>query len=103
MLEPGETHAEGAAREVLEETGIEVEIDGLAGVNEQTFVHETDCNRRFGFHFATFRATPRTIELATDPGLADEDIRAVEWFETLPASTYEREYLVRLRNRGTEP
>lgn len=99
MLETGETHAEGAAREVLEETGIAVEIDGLAGINEQTFVHGTDHDRRFEFRFATFDASPRTTELAADPGLADEDIRAVEWFETLPRNAYEREYLVRLRDR----
>jgi 8-oxo-dGTP diphosphatase len=99
LLEPGETHAEGAVREVFEETGIESEPDGLAGINEQTFVHGADHNRRFGFHFATFDVTPRTTELAADPGIEGEDIHAVEWFETLPETTYEREYLLRLRER----
>lgn len=101
MLETGETHEEGAVREIREETGIEVEIDGLGAIRGKTYVHEDD-GRQFDFRFAMFDATPRTTELATDPGLDGEDIRAVEWFESLPESTYESDLLVRLRNR-TEP
>jgi 8-oxo-dGTP diphosphatase len=83
MLEAGETHADGAKREIREETGLVVEIDGLAAINEQQFVNATN-DRRFRFCFAMFDATPRTTELAADPGLASENIRAVEWFESLP-------------------
>lgn len=99
LLETGETHAEGAVREIREETGIEVEINGLAAIREKTYVHG---NQRFDFRFAMFDATPQSTELATDPGLDGEDIRAVEWFEMLPENTYERELLSRLRNRDTE-
>lgn len=102
LLETGETHAEGASREVREETGIEVELDGLAAIREKTYIHEDDMDRRYDFRFAMFDATPRTTEFATDPGLDGEDIRAVEWFDSLPENTYERDLLVRLRNR-TEP
>ena len=98
MLEVGETHAEGAAREVREETGLGVEIDGLAAIQERTFVHEGE-SREFEFRFAMFDATPTTAELATDPGLNDEDILAVEWFEALPEKTYERDLLTALKKR----
>jgi 8-oxo-dGTP diphosphatase len=99
MLEAGETHADGAIREVREETGIEIEIDGLAAIRERTYVEEGG-GRRFDFRFAMFDATPRTTALAADPGLDGEDIRAVEWLESLPENTYERELLVRLRDRS---
>jgi 8-oxo-dGTP diphosphatase len=100
LLETGETHADGAIREVREETGIEVEIDGLAAIREKAYVHEGD-GRRFDFRFAMFDATPRTTALAADPGLDGEDIRAVEWLESLPENTYERELLVRLHDRSS--
>jgi 8-oxo-dGTP diphosphatase len=99
MLETDETHADGAIREVREETGIEVEIDGLAAIREKTYVHEGD-GRRFGFRFAMFDATPRTTSFAADPGLDEEDIHAVEWLESFPENTYERELLARLRARN---
>jgi 8-oxo-dGTP diphosphatase len=102
LLETGETHAEGAIREIREETGVEVELNSLATIREKTYVHEGD-NRRFGFRFAMFDATPQSTELATDPGLEEEDIRAVEWHDSLPENTYERELLLRLHNRNTEP
>jgi 8-oxo-dGTP diphosphatase len=100
MLETDETHADGAIREVHEETGIEVETDGLAAIRGKTYVHGGD-GRRFGFRFAMFDATPCTTSLAADPGLAGENIRAVEWLESLPENTYERELLVRLRDRSS--
>ena len=98
MLEVGETHAEDAKREVREETGLVVEIDGLAAINEQRFVH-TGNDRRVRFCFAMFDATPRTTEIAADPGLAGENIRAVEWFESLPDTTYDDELYTRLFDR----
>ncbi|WP_254545169.1 NUDIX domain-containing protein [Halomarina pelagica] len=96
MLERDETLAEGAVREVREETGIEVEIDGLAAISEQTFVSGDDA---FRFHFATFDAAPVTVEPAEDPGLDGEDIRAVEWRETIPADTYDRDLVLALLAR----
>ncbi|MFC7154307.1 NUDIX hydrolase [Halomarina halobia] len=96
MLEPGETPAEGASREVREETGIEVEIDGLAAISEQTFVSGAEA---FRFYFATFDATPATTEPPEDPGLDGEDIRAVEWREAIPADTYDRDLVLALLDR----
>ena len=97
-LEIGETHAEGAAREIREETGLEIEIDGLAAINEQQFVNADD-GRRFEFRFAMFAATPLTTDLAAEPGLEDEDIAAVEWFASLPENTYEPDRYARLFER----
>ncbi|WP_254535008.1 NUDIX domain-containing protein [Halomarina litorea] len=100
MLEAGETHAEGAAREVREETGIAVDVESLAAVSEQTFVHAAD-DRRFEFYFATFDATPRAADPtpSDDPGLPDEDIAAVAWHADLPADVFDRELVRRLLAR----
>ncbi|WP_101297876.1 NUDIX hydrolase [Halegenticoccus soli] len=97
MLEPDETPAEGAAREVREETGIEVEIAARPSISKQTFVSGEDA---FTFYFATFDATPATTEPAEDPGLDGEGIAAVEWRETIPADTYDRELVLALLDRG---
>ena len=93
MLEPGETPAEGAVRETREETGIEVRIEGLAAIAEQTF---TDGDDAFGFHFAVFAATPGNTILADDPGLADEAIAEAAWHDSLPADTFDRDLYSRL-------
>lgn len=100
MLETNESHAEGAAREVREETGITVTVDGLAAVSEQTFVHAGD-DRRFEFAFATFDATPLPTDPtpSDDPGLPDEDIAAVAWHADLPDDVFDRELVERLLAR----
>ena len=97
-LEVGERHAEGAAREVEEETGVVVGVDTLLAVSEQTFV-EAGGDRTFEFHFATFGATPVADGRpapADDPGLADEDIVEVRWHDQAPADALDGELLVRL-------
>lgn len=90
MLEPDETHAEGAAREVEEETGVPVDVTGLGAVVEQTF-HNHETGETFEFEFAAFRADPEHTRIADDPGLADESIEAVAWHDTLPEDTLQRE------------
>lgn len=90
MLEPDETHAEGAAREVEEETGIPVEVTGLGAIVEQTF-HNRETGETFAFAFAAFRADPGHTDVDDDPGLADESIRDAAWHDTLPEDTLQRE------------
>jgi ADP-ribose pyrophosphatase YjhB (NUDIX family) len=93
MLEPGETPAEGAARETREEAGIDVRIHALAAIAEQTF---TDGDDAFVFHFAVFDAIPETTDLTDDPGLTDEAIAEAAWHSSLPANTFDRELYARL-------
>jgi ADP-ribose pyrophosphatase YjhB (NUDIX family) len=90
MLEPRETPAEGAAREVEEETGIPVEVTDLGAVVEQTFRNRVT-GETFEFAFAAFRADPEHTRLADDPGLADESIEDVAWHDTVPENTLQRE------------
>lgn len=99
VLEPGERHAEGAARELREETGLEVTIDGLLAVSQQTFVNAAD-GRSFDFYFATFRGVPEGGELTDDPGIPDEEIEAVEWHDTVPENTFDRDLVVELFDRS---
>jgi 8-oxo-dGTP diphosphatase len=96
MLEPGETHAGGAAREVREETGVDVEVTDLLALSEQTFVNAAD-GRTFEFTFATFRGVPNGTGLSDDPGLDDEGIERVAWHAEVPSETFDRELVVELR------
>lgn len=96
MLEPGETHAAGARREVREETGVDVEITELLALSEQTFVNAAD-GRTFEFAFATFHGVPHGTRLADDPGLEDEEIEAAAWHAEVPLETFDRALVVRLR------
>ena len=94
-LEADETPAEGARREVREETGIDVEIAGLGAVAEQTFQREGG-DEAFEFYFATFLAEPASTDLAADPGRPGEDIDEVAWRTDVPEDTFDRELVVRL-------
>ncbi|WP_255149211.1 NUDIX domain-containing protein [Halorarius halobius] len=90
MLEPTESHAAGAAREVEEETGVPVEVTDLGAVVEQTFEH-AETGETFPFAFAAFRATPEHTRVDDDPGLADESIETAAWHDALPADVFQRE------------
>lgn len=97
MWEPGETHAAGAAREVREETGVEVEITDLLALSEQTFVNAAD-GRSFEFTFATFRGIPDGPRLSDNPGLDDEEIETAAWHAEVPSKTFDRELVAQLRD-----
>ncbi|MFC7177689.1 NUDIX domain-containing protein [Halosegnis marinus] len=98
MLEPGETHAEGATREVREETGVRIDTADLLAVTERTFVNAAD-GREFDFRFATFRGVADDTETSDDPGIDDEGITAVAWHGALPENTFDRDLVARLRGR----
>lgn len=93
MLEPGESPAEGAVREVREETGIEIRIEGLAAIVEGVWVNGDD---RFTFYFGLFNGIPETTAVAEDPGQDDEAIQAVEWHPTVPEDTYDHDLIAEL-------
>jgi ADP-ribose pyrophosphatase YjhB (NUDIX family) len=87
-VEDGESHSVAAAREVREETGVDVSVDRLISVTDQTV---TDGDDEVTFQFATYAATPETTTLADDPGIEDETIEAVRWCEEVPENTIDRE------------
>ena len=92
-VEDGETLTEALVREFREETGLDVAVSALLSVTEQTWVHDGE---RVAFCFAIYRVAADGYEVADDPGLADEEIEAVEWFERLPEETLDRELLADL-------
>jgi 8-oxo-dGTP pyrophosphatase MutT (NUDIX family) len=94
-VEPGESHAEALVRELVEETGIEVEPGPLRAVVENRYVRGDES---VGFHFAVYEATTDSRTITDDPGLADEGIESVDWFGSLPTDTLDRDLLAGLRN-----
>ena len=94
-LEAGETLAEGAVREVTEETGVSVVTTDLVAIAEQTFVRG-EGNESFEFYFATFLAEPETETASVDPVPADDGIAEAAWHASVPKNTFDRELVVRL-------
>ena len=91
-VEAGESHDAALRREVEEETGLLVEPGELVAVTENLYV--CDDGRERAFAFAHYTASPVVGEsdagdygITDDPGLADEDIEAVEWRAELPSDT----------------
>lgn len=93
IREPGESLEAGARREVREETGVEIEVTGLAAISEQTFSHGDET---VAFHFATFEGVPSDPVLTDDPGLDGEGIETAAWRSSVPAETFDRDLVRRL-------
>jgi 8-oxo-dGTP diphosphatase len=91
-VETDESPVAAARREVLEETGIAIEVTGLGAIAEQTFVHE-ETGESFEFYFATFVGTPTDDDPKFDP---EPGIDEVAWHEGVPANTFDRELVERL-------
>lgn len=95
-LEDGESLAAGAAREVEEETGVTVEVGGLAAIAEQTFVHE-ETGATCQLNFATFIAEPATdASPAPDPDPPDPRLDEAAWLTDVPERTFDRDLVRRL-------
>lgn len=78
-LEPGELPADCAVREVWEETGLEVEIDGLAGVYAGTPDHRIEYPNGdvVDYVIVVFEATVSGGELAE----STEELRELRWVD----------------------
>ncbi|MFB6219063.1 MAG: NUDIX hydrolase [Halobacteriaceae archaeon] len=81
---PGESLREAVVREVREETGVEISPTRPHAIDEYTAVDERS-GETGGWTTVVFGARADTTAVADDPGLADEEITAVDWFDDLPA------------------
>ncbi|WP_148414313.1 NUDIX domain-containing protein [Haloferax sp. KTX1] len=85
-VEVGESRREALVREVAEETGLAADVGALRVVTEQSYHHG---DAAASFRFAIYEATVAG-DITDDPGLEDEAIADVSWFETLPDDTLDR-------------
>ncbi|MDT3435436.1 NUDIX hydrolase [Haloarcula sp. 1CSR25-25] len=93
-VEAGETRKEAVCREVREETGVDITVDGLAAVTEVTV---TDGGREATFFFGTYRGTAQSTTLTSDPGLDGEGIETVTWRDSVPQDCLDETLVRRLR------
>lgn len=83
---PGETFPETARREVVEETGVEVDLVGVRRARRKEFVHAEDPDRRLEMLTVWFDAR------AEDPGpldVGDDEVLEARWFDEPPDSVPE--------------
>lgn len=104
-VEPGETLAGTATREVREETGVDVQVTDVWKVRHRTIVHRDDRDRRLHTVDAWFDAVPVADDPAThldESALeTDEEILEARWFERPPESVHDP-FEERVASWGTE-
>ncbi|MFB6136126.1 MAG: NUDIX hydrolase [Halobacteriaceae archaeon] len=80
-VEPGDESLRAAARrEVREETGLDATVGDPVLVERQTWVDETDPERRVEGWLVLFDGVAAGESFAADPGEDDAEIREVGWF-----------------------
>ena len=94
-LEPDESPAAGAKRELREETGIRISIQGLGAIAEQTFTR-AGTDESYEFYFATFLGSPRDPDHPSEVHPADSAIDEVAWRRGVPTNTFDRDLVARL-------
>lgn len=93
VLEPSESLATAARREVREETGIEIEPRRPVAIRESVASQGGESR---SFRFVVLSATATDTTIADDPGLVDEPIAGAAWVEGLPDRLYQRNFYERL-------
>jgi len=106
ILEPGEDPAVGLAREVLEETGVEVVVDALVAVTVTEPVEYPNGDRSQYLDLA-FLCRPVSAAAAAAAHVADDESLAVAWFspDDLPddVAASSRERIDHALGRLTDP
>jgi mutator protein MutT len=82
-VEWGETLREAVGREVREETGIEIDVEGLAGIAER-IVPDDEGKVEYHYVILDFWARPRTRELT-----AGDDASEARWVNVADLNDYE--------------
>jgi 8-oxo-dGTP diphosphatase len=99
--QPGESLAETAAREVAEETGVEIDPVCPHVVDDFTFEH-AETGETNGWTTVLYEAAAETTTVADDPGEADEEILDVQWFDSLPPDTFNYELTAEAYDRARD-
>ena len=92
-VEDGESLHEAVEREVREETGVSMGEPEPVALVEQTF---TDGEREVAGWFVVFAAGADGEALADDPGVENEEIHEVRWFDRLPEELEHRSVIERV-------
>jgi|AntRauMinimDraft_3_1070383.scaffolds.fasta_scaffold00996_4 ADP-ribose pyrophosphatase YjhB (NUDIX family) len=93
-VEPGESPAVAAAREVREETGLDARIGDPVVVFEQSYVDAERDAVAFEAEYAVYAARAAgEIPDAADLGISPDEIRAVRWFEGVPEALHDGDLL----------
>jgi 8-oxo-dGTP diphosphatase len=101
-IEAGETEAEAAVRELKEELGIAVTVEGAAYRDANTFLHQGEMqdNLDFLFRARCGREEPRLIGFTTDEREIMKEFRW--WSEAEVEASEERIFPVNLAERMRE-
>ncbi|RLM71146.1 NUDIX hydrolase [Halorubrum sp. Atlit-8R] len=93
-VEPGESPAAAAAREVREKTGLDAAIGDPVVVFEQSYVDAERDAVAFEADYVVFAARAEgRIPDAADLGVDPDEIRAARWFDEVPANLHDGDLL----------
>lgn len=93
-VETGESPAAAARREVREETGLTATIHDPLVVLEQTYTAVEGDEAWFSALYIVYSATAEgDIADSSRLGVADEEIRAARWFDSIPENLHDGELL----------
>ncbi|MYL17058.1 NUDIX domain-containing protein [Halorubrum terrestre] len=93
-VEPSESPATAAAREVREETGLTARVADPVVVFEQSYVDAERDSVAFEAEYVVYAARAEgRIPDAADLGVDPDEIRAARWFEAVPENLHDGDLL----------